>query len=244
VAGAVRLGRGDGPQPHAAERRIHWPRGRALGGSSSINGMVYVRGNRVDYDTWRDAYGCPGWGYAELLPYFRRAEDQQRGSSAYHGTGGPLRVEDPRYVHPLSRAWVAAATAAGLPANDDFNAATQDGVGFYQATQRDGRRWSAADGYLRPALGRDHLTVETGALATRVLIEGGRAVGVRYLRLGAEREAARGVRWSCAAGRSVARNCCCCRASGTPSSSARTASSRSWTPPRWASACRTTLSAS
>jgi choline dehydrogenase len=180
------------PQPHAADRRIHWPRGRTLGGSSSINGMVYIRGNRLDDDTWRDAYGRHGWSYADLLPYFRKAEDQQRGPSAFHGVGGPLRVEDSRYTHPLSHAWVEAATAAGLAASDDFNAATQDGAGFYQATQRDGRRWSTADGYLRPALGRVNLTVEAGALATRVLIEGGRAVGVRYRRDGGEREARAG----------------------------------------------------
>jgi choline dehydrogenase len=180
------------PQLHAAERRIHWPRGRTLGGSSSINGMVYIRGNRLDYDTWRGAYGCQGWSYADLLPYFRKAEDQQRGPSAFHGVGGPLRVEDPRYTHPLSHAWVQAATAAGLPANDDFNAATQDGVGFYQATQRDGRRWSTADGYLRPAIKRANLTVETGALATKVLIEGGRAVSVRYRQQDAEHQASAG----------------------------------------------------
>ncbi len=177
------------PQPHAANRRIHWPRGRTLGGSSAINGMVYIRGNRLDYDTWRAADGCHGWGYTELLPYFRRAEDQQRGASAFHGVGGPLRVEDPRFTHPLSRAWVAAASAAGLAVTGDFNAAVQDGVGCYQLTQRQGRRWSAADGYLRPAMGRANLTVQTGARATRVLLAGGRAVGVRYLRGGAEREA-------------------------------------------------------
>jgi choline dehydrogenase len=90
------------PQPEAGGRSVFWPHGRTLGGSSSINGMVYIRGNRVDYDTWRDRHGCAGWGYADLLPYFRRAEDQQRGGSIYHGVGGPLRVEDPRYTHPLS----------------------------------------------------------------------------------------------------------------------------------------------
>jgi choline dehydrogenase len=97
-----------------------------LGGSSSINGMVYIRGNRADYDTWRDRYGCAGWRYADLLPYFRRAEDQQRGGSVYHGVGGPLPVEDPRYTHPLSGAWLAAATASGLERNDDFNGPVQD----------------------------------------------------------------------------------------------------------------------
>jgi choline dehydrogenase len=179
-------------QPGAAGRRVAWPHGRTLGGSSSINGMVYIRGNRLDYDTWRDRDGCDGWGYAELLPYFRRAEDQQRGESRYHGVGGPLRVEDPRHLHPLSRAWVAAATAAGLAGNDDFNGATQDGAGFYQATQRAGRRWSTADAYLRPAMGRANLTVVTDAPVTRVLIQDGRAVGVRYLRQGAEQEARAG----------------------------------------------------
>ena len=177
------------PQPKAADRSVFWPHGRTLGGSSSINGMIYIRANRLDYDTWHDAYGCAGWGYADLLPYFRRAEDQQRGVSRYHGIGGPLRVEDPRHVHHLSQAWVEAAAAAGLPANHDFNGASQDGVGLYQVTQRGGRRWSAADAYLHPAMQRGNLTVETGALATRVMIEDGRAVGVGYRRRGAERQA-------------------------------------------------------
>ncbi|WP_433239845.1 GMC family oxidoreductase [Actinomadura nitritigenes] len=168
------------PQEHAAGRAVYWPRGRTLGGSSSTNAMVYIRGSRHDYDTWRDAYGCDGWGYEDLLPYFRRAEDQQRIATPYHGTGGPLRVEDLRYKHPLTQAWVRSAMAFGLAANPDFNGADQDGVGFYQVTQRRGRRWSAADGYLRPALRRPNLTVVTDALATRVLIENGRAAGVRY----------------------------------------------------------------
>jgi choline dehydrogenase len=176
-------------QRHAAGRAIHWPHGRTLGGSSSINAMIYMRGNRVDYDTWRDTYGCTGWGYGELLPYFRRAEDQQRGESAYHGVGGPLRVEDLRHRHELSEAWLEAALAHGLRANDDFNGAEQDGAGFFQVTQRGGRRWSAADAYLRAALERDNVTVETDALVTRVLIEDGRAVGVRYLHRGVERDA-------------------------------------------------------
>jgi choline dehydrogenase len=141
---------------------IPWPSGRTLGGSSSINGMIYVRGNPLDYDDWRDVHGCAGWGYADLLPYFLRAEDQQRGGSAWHGTGGPLRVEDQRYEHPLSRAWLEAAVAAGLAGNEDFNGARQDGAGHYQMTQRGGRRWSAADAYLRPAMARPNLTVETG----------------------------------------------------------------------------------
>jgi choline dehydrogenase len=157
------------PQPRAADRTVAWPHGRTLGGSSAINGMVYIRGNRADYDTWADSYGCSGWGYAGLLPYFRRAEDQQRGSSAFHGAGGPLRVEDPRFIHPLSRAWIASAASAGLGANEDFNAAAQDGVGFYQLNQREGRRWSVADAYLRPALPRGNLTVKTGTRAADLI---------------------------------------------------------------------------
>ncbi|MFN8515576.1 MAG: GMC family oxidoreductase N-terminal domain-containing protein, partial [Thermomicrobiales bacterium] len=177
------------PQPHAGDRAIPWPSGRTLGGSSSINGMIYIRGNRLDYDDWRDTYGCTGWGYDDLLPYFIRAEDQERGASDYHGTGGPLRVEDPRYRHPLSQVWLDAARAAGLPDNDDFNAASQGGVGYYQYTQRHGRRCSTADAYLRPALGRDNLTVETNASVTGLILESGRAAGVRYVRSGEECEA-------------------------------------------------------
>jgi choline dehydrogenase len=176
-------------QRHAGRRVIPWPSGRTLGGSSSINGMIYIRGNPLDYDRWRDAHGCTGWGYLDLLPYFLRAEDQQRGGSPYHGTGGPLRVEDQRYEHPLSRAWLEAAVAAGLPGNEDFNGARQDGVGHYQMTQRGGRRWSAADAYLRPALARPNLTLATGAHVSRLVLDGDRVTGVRYVHDGATREA-------------------------------------------------------
>jgi choline dehydrogenase len=154
------------PQAHANGRSIPWPHGRTLGGSSSINGMVYIRGNRADYDVWRDEFGCEGWGYDDLLPYFRRAE-------------ATLRPEHVPYVHPLSAAWLESALVHGLPANDDFNCDTQEGAGFFRLTQRGGRRNSVADAYLRPALDRPNLTVETGALVTRVVIKGGRAVGVR-----------------------------------------------------------------
>ncbi|HEY7142981.1 MAG TPA: GMC family oxidoreductase N-terminal domain-containing protein [Streptosporangiaceae bacterium] len=177
------------PQRHAAQRAVPWPSGRTLGGSSAINGMIYIRGNRADYDAWRDVYGCAGWGYADVLPYFLRAEDQQRGESPYHGTGGPLRVEDQRYEHPLSRAWLAAAAASGLSRNADFNGARQEGVGHYQVTQRGGRRWSAADAYLRPAMRRPNLTVETSAQVSRLIMDGERVTGVRYVRDGAVREA-------------------------------------------------------
>lgn len=188
------------PQRFAGDRRVHWPSGRTLGGSSSINGMVYIRGNRLDYDTWRDEYECAGWGYEDLLPYFRRAEDQQRGESTFHGTGGPLRVEDLRYRHALNEAWVAAARGCGLPGNDDFNGAEQDGVGFFQVTQRGGRRWSTADGYLRPALARPNMTVETDAVAGAILTVRGRATGVRYLHGNVAREASAGVEVILAAG--------------------------------------------
>lgn len=174
------------PQPHAGGRRLHWARGRTLGGSTSTGAMTYLRGNPADYDTWRDEHGCEGWGYDDVLPYFTRAEDQQRGPSPFHGGGGPLRVEDLRYKSPIVRAWIEAARRTGLAANHDFNGPIQDGVGFYQVNQLRGRRWSAADGYLRPALGRPNLTVLTGALATRIVVEGGRATGVGYLRNGAE----------------------------------------------------------
>lgn len=169
-------------------RAVYWPRGRVLGGSSSVNAMIYMRGNPVDYDTWRDRYGCDGWGYADVLPYFRRAEDQARGESSYHGAGGPLRVEDLRSRHRLARAFVESAVSAGLSRNDDFNGPEQDGAGFYQVTQKRGRRCSAADAYLRPAIDRPNLTVRTDALVTGVLVDKGRAVGVRYRHEGEEQQ--------------------------------------------------------
>jgi choline dehydrogenase len=174
------------PQQRAGDRSIYWPRGRVLGGSSSINAMIYIRGSRHDYDTWRDEYGCDGWGYTDLLPYFLRAEHNSRGESAWHGASGPLSVQDLRYKSPLTEAFVAAARSCGQAANDDFNGPQQDGVGFYQVTQRGGRRWSAADAYLHPAAGRPNLTIATDALATGIEIDGGRATGVRYLRRGVE----------------------------------------------------------
>ncbi len=174
------------PQKHAQGRSLYWPRGKVLGGSSSINAMIYIRGNRVDYDSWRDDFGCTGWGYADLLPYFRRSEDQARGPSPYHGMGGPLRVEDGRHAHRLTRSFIDAAQAWGMSRTEDFNGASQEGVGRYQVTMRGGRRWSAADAYLRPALDRPNLIVQTDALATRVVVEDGRATGVAYLRHGAE----------------------------------------------------------
>jgi choline dehydrogenase-like flavoprotein len=163
-------------------RQMVFPQGRVLGGGSSINAMVYTRGNGQDYDEWALLEGCVGWSYGEVLPYFRRAEDNDRLADPFHGTGGPLGVSDPLSPHPLSRVFVRAAQQAGLPFNPDFNGARQEGCGLYQVTQRHARRCSAAVGYLKPAMGRPNLTVLTDCLATRLVIENGRALGVEYLR--------------------------------------------------------------
>ncbi len=175
------------PQERADGRPVYWPRGRVLGGSSALNAMIYIRGSRLDYDAWRDEFGCTGWGYRDLLPYFLRAEDNARGASAYHGTEGPLAVQDLRYKSEHGRLFITAASRRGALENDDFNGPVQDGVGFYQVTQRDGRRCSAADAYLarRP----ENLTIITDALATGLVIEGGRAAGVTYRRGGREETA-------------------------------------------------------
>ena len=171
------------PEPELMGRRLYWPRGRVLGGSSSINAMCYTRGHRLDYDEWQ-RLGAAGWNYARVLPYFRRSEDQARGADDYHGAGGPLHVEDLRFRNPLSDIFVSAGIESGLAHNTDFNAATQDGVGFYQVTQRAGRRCSTAVAYLRPARRRPNLEVATESLVTRVRFEKTRAVGVEYQRAG------------------------------------------------------------
>ena len=165
------------PQPGLGGRRGYQPRGRTLGGSSSINAMIYVRGHRGDYDDWA-ARGNQGWGYADVLPVFRRSEDQQRGASEYHGTGGELTVSDLRDPLPASFAFIESARRLGIRANDDFNGAEQEGVGLYQVTQREGRRCSAAVAFLRPAEARPNLTVLTHALAERILLDDGRATAV------------------------------------------------------------------
>jgi choline dehydrogenase len=170
-------------EPFADRRRIYLPRGKALGGSSSINAMVYIRGNREDFDGWQEA-GCEGWGYEELLPYFKRSEDNERGASEYHGVGGPLTVSEDRSGNPITDAFLEACAQAGLPANEDFNGAEQDGFGRYQLTQREGRRCSASVAFLHPAMARENLTVEPYMQVHRVLFEGERAVGVQAARLG------------------------------------------------------------
>lgn len=176
-------------QKHLQNRSAFWPRMKALGGCSSMNAMIYIRGNAADYDEWRDAYGASGWGYEDVLPYFVKAEGNSRLVGPYHGTDGPLRVEDRAQDHEMTDAWLSTACAAGLKATDDFNGAEQEGAGRYQVTCHEGRRWSVADGYIRPAMDRPNLTVSTKSFARKILIEGNRAVGVAYRRSGEDIEA-------------------------------------------------------
>src|ERR1700732_913753 len=176
------------PEPGLNGRQVFQPRGKVLGGSSSINGLLYVRGQHEDYDRWRQR-GNAGWGYDDVLPYFKKAENQQRGESKYHGAGGPLPVSDWRHADPVSEAFVAAAAEAGIPTNPDFNGATQEGAGFFQTTTKRGRRASTAFSYLRPALKRSNLHVETSALAQRILFDDRRAKAVEYRQEGRLRTA-------------------------------------------------------
>ena len=171
------------PEGALDNRRVECARGKVIGGSSSINAMAYVRGHRADYDRWA-ASGLPGWSYADVLPYFRRQERWEGGANEYRGGDGPLTVETSRYQDPLVDAYLQAGRDAGHPSTADYNGAQQDGFGRMQMTIRHGHRCSAAVGYLRPALGRTNLQVETGALATRIVFEGTRAVGVEYLQSG------------------------------------------------------------
>jgi choline dehydrogenase len=167
------------PEAELNNRQIIQPRGKVLGGSSSINGLLYIRGQPSDFDHWRQL-GNSGWSFEDVLPYFRRAEDQQRGEDTLHGVGGPLAVSDVCEPHPLCEAFVAAAQQAGFPRNDDFNGPNQEGAGYFQLTARRGRRWSTAVGYLRQARRRPNLTVVSNALASKILFSGRRAIGVEY----------------------------------------------------------------
>ena len=176
------------PEPHLGGRRLHTPRGKVLGGSSSINGLVYVRGNPLDFERWRDE-GAEGWGYADVLPYFRRAESRAEGGDEYRGGGGPLHTTYGGLKNPLHQAWLDAAAQAGYPITGDINGFQQEGFGRMDMTVRRGVRCSAANAYLRPAMQRPNLTVITGALVSRVLFEGRRAVGVEYRQGGALRTA-------------------------------------------------------
>jgi len=171
------------PQPGLADRVISQPRGKVLGGSSSINGLVYIRGQREDFDGWRQR-GAIGWSYDDVLPYFIRAEDQTRGADAFHGVGGPQSVSDQSEPHPLCDAFITAATEAGHPRNPDFNGRTQEGAGYYQTTSRRGLRASTAVAYLRPARRRANLAVTTHAHVTRITFDGARASGVEWIRDG------------------------------------------------------------
>ena len=171
------------PQCEIDGRAMWYPQGRVLGGGSSINAMVYARGNAKDYDAWAEA-GCASWAYADVLPYFMRPEDNERFHNDYHGSGGPLGVSDPVRPLPISAAFLRAAQQAGLPFNPDFNGATQAGCGYYQVTNRNARRCSGAVAFLHPAMARSNLKVQTRAMATRVVVEKGRAIGVDYQRRG------------------------------------------------------------
>ena len=205
------------PQPNLANRRLYWPRGKLLGGSSSINAMIYIRGVASDYDAWQAA-GAGGWAYADVLPYFKRAENHERGENQWHGAAGPLCVSELRCVHPLSRAFVEAGVELGHRRNDDFNGPCQEGFGLFDVTQRRGARHSAAAAYLKPALGRPNLTALTGAHATRVTIDNGRATGVEFTAPANVPRCEPHERSFSAAARSIRHNCSCCQASGRPSS--------------------------
>ncbi|MEZ5775818.1 MAG: choline dehydrogenase [Hyphomicrobiaceae bacterium] len=176
------------PEPELKGRKVFQPRGRVLGGSSAINGLIYIRGQREDFDHWRQL-GNEGWSYDDVLPYFRRAENQERGADAFHGVGGPLSVSDARDRDPLIEAFIDACEAEGIPRNPDFNGATQEGAGYFQTTSRNGRRCSTAVGYLRPAERRPNLTIETDAPVEAITFAGTRATGVRYRKGGEVRTA-------------------------------------------------------
>jgi choline dehydrogenase len=167
-------------QQHLNGRKLYWPRGKGWGGSSSINGMIYIRGNARDYDHWRQM-GCEGWSFADVLPYFKRAETYESGGDEFHGGEGPLHVSNGRSTNPLFRAFVQGGADAGFPVTKDFNGFQQEGFGPYQLTIKGGKRWSAASAYLTPILSRPNLTIESEAHVGRILFEGTRAVGVEYI---------------------------------------------------------------
>ncbi len=168
------------PCPELKGQEVPWPRGKVLGGSSALNGLLYVRGQQQDYDRWAEL-GNIGWGWDDVLPYFKKSEDNERGADDYHGTGGPLSVSDPVFQHPICDAWIAAAKAAGYPENPDYNGKSQEGVGFFQLTTRRGRRSSTAVGFLNPARSRKNLRIITNAHVSKVLISEGAAQGVRLI---------------------------------------------------------------
>jgi choline dehydrogenase len=172
------------PQPYMDNRVMYWPRGRVLGGSSSLNAMVYIRGHALDYDRWAFKENCPGWSYQEILPYFKRAETREKGGDSYHGDQGPLNVHTGDQQNPLFEAFIEAAQQAGYAKTEDMNGYRQEGFGRLDMTIKKGRRWSAAQAFLRPAEKRSNVTVETRALTNRILLEGKRAVGVEFVQDG------------------------------------------------------------
>ena len=172
------------PQPGLNGRTVYWPRGKTLGGSSSTNAMIYMRGHPADYDGW-EKLGNEGWSWDEVLPYFKRSEHNERGADAFHGTGGPLNVSDLRHVHPVVRAIVESGKQMGWPENNDANGATQEGIGVNQVTMKGGKRWSAASAYLKPAMNRANLVVRTRARTERLTFDGRRATGVQFMEGGA-----------------------------------------------------------
>src|SRR3954447_7224103 len=167
------------PEPAVDERSLFIPRGKSLGGSSSMNAMLYVRGRPLDYDLWAEQ-GAPGWGWKDVLPYFLRSEDNARGASEFHGAGGEMTISEQRSPRPLDGRLIEASQAIGIPRIDDYNGPEQDGVSMFQVFQRNGRRWSSADAFLRPALKRPNLEVVTDATVLGLELDGERAVGVRY----------------------------------------------------------------
>jgi len=167
------------PDPGIANRQLQWPRGKVLGGSSALNGLLYVRGQPEDYDRWVEL-GNPGWAYDELLPYFKKSEDNSRGADAFHAIGGPQKVSDLRLRRPIAEHFIQAATEIGIPLNEDYNGSQQEGVGYFQQTAYNGFRWSTAKSFLRPAKGRDNLKILTRAQVTGLVMEGKRACGVTY----------------------------------------------------------------
>ena len=179
------------PEPYVNHRRLYCPRGKSLGGSSSMNAMLYVRGRPLDYDLWEEQ-GADGWGWASVRPYFLKAENDERGASEHHGVGGPVNIQDQRSPRRMNADFIRAAEACGIPRSADYNSPEQDGVGMFQTFQKNGRRWSCADAYLRPAMKRDNLEVITRAQVQRLELDGKRATGVVYRRRGREHVARAG----------------------------------------------------
>ena len=177
-----------GPEPHLGGRELFVPRGRSLGGSSSMNAMMFTRGRPIDFDSWREM-GCPGWGYEDVLPYFKRLENNERGETEFRAVGGPMNVAEQSDPRPITSRFIEAAESAGIPANPDVNSPEQDGVTMTSVFQKRGRRWSAADAYLRAAMKRPNLKVRTGAEVQGIVFEDGRATGVSWKKGGTEQVA-------------------------------------------------------